>query len=84
MHTAARSDKSEQHWIKLYKKLLQTAALKKCCVEVQSRVGDQIVQETVPNGGAKEMLSRSSEQSWMKEQEKIKDDRHIMEAHSRK
>ena len=45
---------------------------------------DQIVQETVPNGGAKEMLSRSSEPSWMKEQEKIKDDRHIMEAHSRK
>ena len=45
---------------------------------------DQIVQETVPNGGAKEMLSRSSEPSWMKEQEKIKDDRRIMEAHSRK
>ena len=45
---------------------------------------DQIVRETVANGGAKEMLSRSSEPSWMKEQEKIKDDRHIMEAHSRK
>ena len=45
---------------------------------------DEIVEKTVANGGAKEMLSRSSEQSWMKEQEKIKDDRHIMEAHSRK